>query len=125
MDALIFDLPENHGGDPLTSGETFSGGEEFTYDLKNLKRAAIVGERTGGGAHLVGLHHIDDHYSIGVPFARAINPISKTDWEGSGVEPHVKEQIATNSATRCLAPHDYFPQMVACEEELHRSRALE
>jgi retinol-binding protein 3 len=27
---------------------------------------------------------------IGVPFARAINPISKTNWEGTGVEPDVK-----------------------------------
>lgn len=26
---------------------------------------------------------------IGVPFARAINPITKTNWEGTGVEPHV------------------------------------
>jgi len=27
---------------------------------------------------------------IGVPFARAINPITKTNWEGKGVEPDVK-----------------------------------
>ena len=25
-----------------------------------------------------------------MPFARAINPISKTNWEGTGVEPDVK-----------------------------------
>ena len=139
VDALIFDLRENHGGDPhmvaliasylfdrpthlndiynrrenstqqfwtstdlpgtkfpgkpayvLTSGETFSGGEEFTYDLKNLKRATIVGERTGGGAHLVAPHRIDSRFAIGVPFGRPINPVSKTDWEGTGVEPDVK-----------------------------------
>jgi hypothetical protein len=35
-------------------------------------------------------HRIDDHFNIGVPFARAINPISKTNWEGAGVEPDVK-----------------------------------
>jgi hypothetical protein len=34
-------------------------------------------------------HRIDDHFSIRVPFARAINPISKTNWEGTGVVPHV------------------------------------
>jgi C-terminal processing protease CtpA/Prc len=73
----------------LTSHRTFSGAEEFTYDLKNLKRATIVGEVTGGGAHPVGGHRIDDHFEIGVPFARAINPISKTDWEGTGVQPDV------------------------------------
>ena len=74
----------------LTSNYTFSGAEEFTYNLKNLKRATIVGETTGGGAHPVGPHPIGDHFVINVPFARAINPISKTNWEGTGVEPDVK-----------------------------------
>jgi len=74
----------------LTSQRTFSGGEEFTYNLKNLKRATIIGETTGGGAHPVSGHRIDDHFMIGVPFARAINPITKTNWEGTGVEPDVK-----------------------------------
>lgn len=74
----------------LTSRGTFSGAEEFTYDLQQLKRATIVGETTGGGAHPVGPHRLTDHFLIGVPFARAINPITKTDWEGTGVVPDVK-----------------------------------
>src|SRR5579871_1204 len=74
----------------LTSSFTFSGGEEFTYDLKTQKRATIIGETTGGGAHPVGGRRIDDHFIIGVPSGRAINPITKTDWEGTGVEPDVK-----------------------------------
>jgi retinol-binding protein 3 len=74
----------------LTAKRTFSGAEEFAYNLKNLKRATIIGETTGGGAHPVSGHRIDDHFIIGVPFARAINPISKTNWEGTGVEPDVK-----------------------------------
>ena len=74
----------------LTARRTFSGAEEFSYNLKNLKRATIVGETTGGGAHPVSPHRIDDRFSIGVPFARAINPITKTNWEGSGVEPDVR-----------------------------------
>jgi hypothetical protein len=78
----------------LTSSRTFSGAEEFTYNLKNLKRATIIGETTGGGAHPVDGHRIDDHFIIGVPFARAINPISKTNWEGTGVEPDVKVPAA-------------------------------
>ncbi len=73
----------------LTSNSTFSGAEEFAYNLKNLKRATIIGETTGGGAHPVDGHRIDDHFMIGVPFARAINPVSKTNWEGTGVEPDV------------------------------------
>jgi hypothetical protein len=78
----------------LTSSRTFSGAEEFSYNLKNLKRATIVGETTGGGAHPVRPHRIDDRFTIGVPFARAINPISKTNWEGVGVEPDVKVPAA-------------------------------
>ena len=78
----------------LTSKQTFSGAEEFSYNLKNLGRATIVGETTGGGAHPVSGHRIDDHFMIGVPFAKAINPISKTNWEGTGVEPDVKVNAA-------------------------------
>lgn len=74
----------------LTARRTFSGAEEFSYNLKNLKRATIIGETTGGGAHPVSPHRINSHFSIGVPFARAINPITKTNWEGTGVAPDVK-----------------------------------
>src|SRR6476619_5309558 len=74
----------------LTAKRTFSGAEEFAYNLKNLKRATIIGETTGGGAHPVSGHRIDDHFMIGVPGERPINPISKKDWEGTGVEPDVK-----------------------------------
>jgi peptidase S41-like protein len=73
----------------LTSTRTFSGAEEFTYNLKTLKRATIVGETTGGGAHPVAGHRIDEHFMIGVPFARAINPITHTNWEGAGVKPDI------------------------------------
>ena len=48
----------------LTSKQTFSGGEEFTYNLKTLKRATIVGETTGGGAHPVRGHRITEHFGI-------------------------------------------------------------
>jgi retinol-binding protein 3 len=73
----------------LTSARTFSGAEEFTYNLKTLKRATIIGETTGGGAHPVAGHRIDEHFMIGVPFARAINPITHTNWEGVGVKPDI------------------------------------
>ena len=142
-DALIFDLRENHGGDPsmvdfmvsylfrepthindltnrhdnethqfwtlpwipgprfvdqpvyvLTSHDTFSGGEEFTFDLKTQKRATIVGETTGGGAHPVRGLPAGEHFTIGVPFGRPINPVTKGDWEGKGVEPDVNVSAA-------------------------------
>ena len=83
----------------LTSSHTFSGAEEFSYNLKSLKRATIVGETTGGGAHPVSGRRIDEHFMIGVPGARAINPITKTNWEGVGVEPDIKVPAAEALAT--------------------------
>ena len=73
----------------LTSKRTFSGAEEFTYNLKNLKRATIVGETTGGGAHPGGGFRISEHFGMFVPTGRAISPITKTNWEGTGVAPDI------------------------------------
>jgi Periplasmic protease len=73
----------------LTSNYTFSGAEEFSYNMKNLKRATLVGETTGGGAHPVDGKVVHASYVLVVPFARAINPITKTNWEGTGVSPDV------------------------------------
>jgi hypothetical protein len=79
----------------LTSGRTFSAAEEFTYNLKNLKRATLVGETTGGGAHPVDLYRVKGYpVSVRLPFGRAVNPISGTNWEGTGVEPDVKVPAA-------------------------------
>jgi hypothetical protein len=74
----------------LTSSRTYSAAEEFTYDLKQLKRATIIGETTGGGAHPVGPMVINDDFFVNVPQGRAINPITKTNWEGVGVVPHIR-----------------------------------
>jgi C-terminal processing protease CtpA/Prc len=73
----------------LTSSRTFSAAEEFTYNMKNLKRATLVGETTGGGAHPGGDRIVNDYFLVWVPSGRAINPISKTNWEGEGIAPHV------------------------------------
>jgi len=73
----------------LTSARTFSGAEEFSYNLQNLKRATIIGETTGGGAHPTDAMIVRRDFILRVPFARAINPVSKTNWEGTGVKPDV------------------------------------
>jgi retinol-binding protein 3 len=74
----------------LTSNRTFSGAEEFSNNLKVLKRATIVGETTGGGANPGGVFRLSDHFGVFIPTGRAINPVTKTNWEGTGVEPDVK-----------------------------------
>ena len=100
----------------LTSKRTFSAAEEFTYNLKNLKRATIVGETTGGGAHPGGSRRLSEHFQMFVPSGRAINPISKTNWEGTGVEPDVKVpadqalKVAQVSALAKLIEKEANPQ---------------
>ncbi|MBT9330534.1 S41 family peptidase [Paracidobacterium acidisoli] len=78
----------------LTSGTTWSGAEQFSYDLKMLKRATLVGETTRGGTHAGVFHRIDDHFGMGIPEERPINPYGKTDWEGVGVTSDVKVKAA-------------------------------
>jgi hypothetical protein len=83
----------------LTSHHTFSGAEEFSYDLQTQKRATIVGETTGGGAHPVHGEVVADYFMVAVPGGKPINPITHTDWEGKGVVPEVKVPAADALAT--------------------------
>ena len=78
----------------LTSNRTFSAAEEFAYDLKQQKRAVIVGEPTGGGAHMVTRMELNDEYYINMPFAGAVNPITQSNWEGVGVLPDLEVKSA-------------------------------
>jgi Peptidase family S41/N-terminal domain of Peptidase_S41 in eukaryotic IRBP len=78
----------------LTSSRTFSGAEQFCYDLKMLKRVTLVGETTGGAAHAGVWYRIDDHFGMGIPETKPINPYATPDWAGTGVEPDVRVKAA-------------------------------
>ena len=71
----------------LTSGRTFSGGEDFCYTLQALGRAEVIGETTSGGAHPTRPFPISAAMHIAVPFARSVNPVTGTNWQGTGVIP--------------------------------------
>ena len=73
----------------LTSKATFSGGEEFAYDVQALKRGTLIGEVTGGGANPTGFVDLGHSVAAMIPFGRAENPVTKTNWEGRGVQPDV------------------------------------
>jgi C-terminal processing protease CtpA/Prc len=73
----------------LTSAATFSGSEELAYNLQATRRATLLGESTRGGAHPTDWHRLDAHLVVSVPFARSINPVTGTNWEGTGVVPDV------------------------------------
>ena len=71
----------------LSSDRTFSGGEDFAYTLQALGRAEVIGETTGGGAHPTRMFPISAAIHIAVPFARSVNPVTGTNWQGTGVVP--------------------------------------
>ncbi|MBI1227466.1 MAG: hypothetical protein GC192_19700 [Bacteroidetes bacterium] len=77
----------------ITSQNTFSAGEAFAYSLKNLGRATIIGQTTGGGAHAADFKLINDYFDMSIPMARSISPITKTNWEGVGVKPTIEMEI--------------------------------
>lgn len=86
----------------LVSGRTFSAGEELAYDLQTQKRGTIVGETTLGGANPVLFRPIGPLLGVAVPNGRAINPITKTNWDGVGVKP----DIAVEAGKALLRAHE-------------------
>lgn len=74
----------------LIGKNTFSAAEYLAYDLKVRKRAVLVGEPTGGGAHSVDLYPVGNRFEIYLPTARAVNPVTGANWEGTGVLPDVQ-----------------------------------
>ncbi len=109
----------------LTSKRTGSAAEEFTYNLKNLRRAMVVGSTTWGGANPGGVVRLNDHFAAFVPTGRAINPITKTNWEGTGVEPDisVKPEEALKTA-HALAVKRLRDKATRAEDKERLTRAL-
>lgn len=93
----------------LTSNDTFSAAEDFSFAMKNLKRVTIVGETTGGGAHAGKFVRLHPHFDMFVPNGRAFNPATNTNWEVVGVAPDVSVKaedalkVAQVAALRKLA----------------------
>lgn len=119
----------------LTSKTTFSGGEEFAYNMKTRQRATLVGETTGGGAHPGGPHRLHPHFEAFIPVGRAINPITNENWEGVGVEPDVsasQEQaiqvayrLALQDVVADLGEADSEPAKLLLEEAQAAIKQLE
>jgi len=71
----------------LTSASTFSGGEECAYDFQTQKRAILLGEKTGGGANPGAMFVLGGGFTAFIPTGRAINPVTRTNWDQVGVRP--------------------------------------
>lgn len=83
----------------LVSPRTFSGGEECAYDFQTQKRATLIGETTGGGANAGDRFALGHGMVVNIPTARAINPVTHTNWEHVGVKPDVAVPAADAQKT--------------------------
>lgn len=93
----------------LTSKRTFSAAENFAYTLQQLKRAQVVGEQTGGGAHGAFGRPVTAHLVPMIATVRTINAVSGTDWDRTGVVPDTPARdgdalnVALQLARRAIA----------------------
>lgn len=74
----------------LTSNETVSAAEAFIYALKNRKAAIIIGETTKGAANPNEAKVLNENFLVFLPNYRPIDPLTGTNWEGTGIQPDIK-----------------------------------
>jgi hypothetical protein len=73
------------------------------------------------------MERVTDHFGVWVPTGRAINPITGTNWEGTGVEPDVPVdeadalRTAHLAALRAVLARASGPEHAAALEEAIRS----
>jgi C-terminal processing protease CtpA/Prc len=82
---------------------TLSAPESFAYSLQAQKRVTVVGEVSAGGANPGREFRINEHFQVFVPTGRAINPVTGTNWEGTGVKPDIETTFANALKTAHLA----------------------
>jgi hypothetical protein len=69
----------------LTSQGTASAAEEFTFVLRNHKRATTVGTRTAGAGHMVTSVPVGHGFAVSLSITRVSDPVSGKEWEAVGV----------------------------------------
>jgi len=71
----------------LTSSFISGTGEFFSYTLKHLGKAVIVGEETMGVSYVLQKKKLNDHISMVTPIATTVHPITNANWGKTGVIP--------------------------------------
>jgi C-terminal processing protease CtpA/Prc len=78
----------------LIGKRTLSAPESFAYSLQAQRRVTVVGEVSAGGANPGKEFRLNEHFQVFVPTGRAINPVTGTNWEGTGVKPDIETTFA-------------------------------
>jgi retinol-binding protein 3 len=113
----------------LTSAMTFSCAEQFTYDMKALHRAVVIGETTGGGANPGDFYRVDARFALFVPQGHALNPYTHANWEGTGIAPDVastaKEALLTAYTQALGIAADALPDSVQMRAQVLKNPQAE
>jgi hypothetical protein len=103
----------------LISKITGSGAEEFAYNLRHMERATLIGETTAGFAHPVTKEVVQRDFDLRVPYGRPINPVTGSNWEGIGVEPHIAVPAEDALKTAHLKAIEHLAEI--CKDENDRN----
>ncbi|MDB2387330.1 S41 family peptidase, partial [Shewanella sp.] len=74
----------------LTSSNSASAAESFSYAMQSLTRATIVGEVTAGAAHARSAEIVNNDYILTLPTTRPVDPRTIDNWERKGVKPNIE-----------------------------------
>ncbi len=74
----------------LTSERTISAGESVAYQLKEAKRALIIGERTAGAGYRVDVFDVGQNFFFVNSTSTSFDETKGEGWQGIGVKPDVK-----------------------------------
>jgi hypothetical protein len=74
----------------LTSSNSASAAEGFSYSMQSLNRATIVGEVTAGAAHGRSTEIVNNDYILTLPSTRPVDPRTNDNWERKGVKPNIE-----------------------------------
>jgi C-terminal processing protease CtpA/Prc len=103
----------------LTSSATGSGAEGFAYFLKSANRAILIGETTFGAAHPATEEIVQGDFTVTLPYGRPVSPITGSNWEGTGVEPHMR--VPAEEALKTAHLHAMEQLAAKCQNEDERN----
>ena len=106
----------------LTSQQTASGAEDFSYGMQGVERAVVVGETTAGGAHLTRPFSAGQGFVIAIPFARSLNPYTHSNWEGTGVKPDIE---VPSSGALVKAQELFFNEQLSAATSEQQKRKIQ
>jgi len=106
----------------LLSRFSYSSSELFSYQLQQLGKAVIIGEKTRGGAHGVKYMSFPElSINLKVPYERDINPYSKTNY----IEGIVPDVASPSEKALIVANREAAKKLLKTEADKEKRYRLE